>query len=44
MIILKDDDLLHVDSSTNILEHYGVKGMKWLVNTLGAVQKIYQNN
>ena len=29
MIILKDDDLLHVDSSTDILEHYGVKGMKW---------------
>ena len=29
MIILKDDDLLHVDSSADILEHYGVKGMKW---------------
>ena len=29
MIILKDDDLLHVDSSTDVLEHYGVKGMKW---------------
>ena len=29
MIILKDDILVHVDSSTDILEHYGVKGMKW---------------
>ena len=29
MIILKDDDLVHVDSSLDILEHYGVKGMKW---------------
>ena len=29
MIILKDDILVHVDSSTDIIEHYGVKGMKW---------------
>ena len=29
MIILKDDILVHVDSSIGILEHYGVKGMKW---------------
>ena len=29
MIILKDDILTHVESSTDILEHYGVKGMKW---------------
>ena len=29
MIILKDGLLTHVDSSTDILEHYGVKGMKW---------------
>lgn len=29
MIILKEDALLHVESSTDILEHYGVKGMKW---------------
>ena len=26
MIILKDDTLKHVDSSLDILEHYGVKG------------------
>ena len=29
MIILKDDTLVHVDSSTDIIEHYGVKGMRW---------------
>ena len=29
MIILKDDILVHVDSSIDILEHYGVQGMKW---------------
>ena len=29
MIILKDDKLVHVDSSTDIIEHYGVKGMRW---------------
>ena len=29
MIIIKDDTLVHTDSSTDIIEHYGVKGMKW---------------
>ena len=29
MIILKDDILIHVDSATDIIEHYGIKGMKW---------------
>lgn len=29
MIILMDDKLSHVDSYTDVLEHYGVKGMKW---------------
>lgn len=29
MIILKDDILVHVGSSTDIIEHYGVKGMRW---------------
>lgn len=29
MIILKYDKLIHVDSSLDILEHYGVRGMKW---------------
>ena len=29
MLILHEGELLHTDSSTDILEHYGVKGMKW---------------
>ena len=29
MIIIKNDALMHVDSSTDILQPYGVKGMKW---------------
>jgi len=29
MLILYEGELLHTDSSTDILEHYGVKGMKW---------------
>ena len=29
MIVLMDDKLVHVDSSLDIIEHYGVKGMKW---------------
>ena len=29
MLILHEGELLHTDSSTDIIEHYGVKGMKW---------------
>ena len=29
MLILHEGELLHTDSSTDVLEHYGVKGMKW---------------
>lgn len=29
MIILKDDKLMHVDSSLDLLERYDVRGMKW---------------
>ena len=29
MILLHKGELLHTESSTDILEHYGVKGMKW---------------
>ena len=29
MLILYEGELLHTYSSTDILEHYGVKGMKW---------------
>ena len=29
MILIHEGEILHKDSSTDILEHYGVKGMKW---------------
>ena len=29
MLILYEGEILHTDSSTDILEHYGVKGMRW---------------
>ena len=29
LLILHEGEILHTDSSTDILEHYGVKGMKW---------------
>ena len=29
MLILYEGELLHTDSSTDVLEHYGMKGMKW---------------
>ena len=29
MLILYEGEIIHTDSSTDILEHYGVKGMKW---------------
>lgn len=36
MIILMEDKLAHVDSYTDVLEHYGVKGMKWRKNGRGV--------
>ena len=29
MLLLNNNELQHVDSSSDILEHYGVKGMHW---------------
>ena len=29
MILIHEGEILHTDSSTDILEHYGVKGMRW---------------
>ena len=34
MVLLYDNDtLVHVDSSEDIIQHYGKKGMKWGVLT-----------
>ena len=41
MLILHEGELLHTDSSTEILEHYGVKGMKWGKRLRSAATKQY---
>ena len=40
MLILHEGELLHTDSSTDVLEHYGVKGMKWGKRLRSAVSKV----
>ena len=42
MLILHEGELLHTDSSTEILEHYGVQGMKWgkQIKTKGFKNKV----
>ena len=44
MLILHEGELLHTDSSTDILEHYGVKGMKWGKRLKSAASKIYDDH
>ena len=29
MLIIKEDTLIHTDSSSDIIQHFGVKGMRW---------------
>ena len=29
MILIEENELIHVDSCDDVLEHFGVKGMKW---------------
>ena len=40
MLILHEGELLHTDSSTEILEHYGVQGMKWGKRLRSAASKV----
>ena len=40
MLILHEGELLHTDSSTDVLEHYGVKGMKWGKRLRSAAVKV----
>ena len=44
MLILHEGELLHTDSSTDILEHYGVKGMKWGKRLGSAATKLYDDH
>lgn len=41
MLILNDNELQHVDSTSEILEHYGVKGMKWGLRKLKKIGVAY---
>ena len=46
MLILHEGEFLHTDSSTDVLEHHGVKGMKWGKRTVGyagSLGKAYVN-
>ena len=40
MLILHEGELLHTDSSTEFLEHYGVQGMKWGKRLRSAASKV----
>ena len=44
MLILHEGELLHTDSSTEILEHYGVKGMKWGKRLRSAATAVASND
>ena len=44
MLILHEGELLHTDSSTEILEHHGVKGMKWGKRLRSATTKLYDDH
>ena len=44
MLIIKEDTLIHTDSSSDVIEHHGVKGMKWgrrAVKKAGSYAKDY---
>lgn len=37
MIIIKDDQLIHTDSTSDVIQHFGVRGMKWGSRKNGGV-------
>ena len=44
MLILHEGEFLHTDSSTDVLEHHGVKGMKWGKRLRSATTKLYDDH
>jgi len=41
MILIEENELIHVDSCDDVIEHFGTKGMKWGVRKAGAYAKSY---
>lgn len=39
MLIIKEDTLIHTDSSSDVIEHYGIKGMRWGIRSRHKVLK-----
>ena len=35
MLIINEDTLIHTDSSSDVIEHFGVKGMRWGIRRFG---------
>lgn len=48
MYVIHENDLIHVDTGSDVLEHYGVKGMKWgkrIANSYaGSLAKAHYNS
>ena len=36
MKLIDGDKLVHTDNSEDVIEHFGIKGMKWGVRKLGS--------
>ena len=41
MFIITENELIHTDSTSDVIEHFGVKGMKWGARKAGSYAKEY---
>ena len=42
MLIINEDTLIHTDSSSDVIEHFGVKGMRWGQRRVNNMSRIGQ--
>ena len=42
MIIINEDTLIHTDSSSDVIQHFGVKGMRWGQRRVNNIPRIGQ--